>query len=52
MDEVARSYTPVRLLARRLIAAGVNPDRPLGVHRGEVLAMWFPSLTEAARSRV
>ena len=51
-DVVARSYAPVPLLARRLIAAGVNPDRPLEVYRGKVLALWFPTVRAAAKTRI
>ena len=49
---VARSYAPVPLLARRLIAAGVNPDRPLEVYRGKILSLWFPTLRAAAKTRI
>lgn len=52
MDVVAHSYAPVPLLAKRLLDAGVNPDRALAVYQGQVLTLWFPSLAAAAKTRI
>jgi hypothetical protein len=42
-------YSPVTMLARRLIRAGANPDRPLEAYRDDVLALRVRSLAAAAR---
>jgi hypothetical protein len=48
----ARAYAPVLALCRRLIEAGINPDRPLHVYRGDTLALTVRSIGEGARLTV
>jgi len=49
---IARSYAPVLALCRRLIEAGIDPDRPLHVYRGDTLALVVRSIAEGARLAV
>jgi hypothetical protein len=49
---IARSYAPVLALCRRLIEAGIDPDRPLQVYRGDTLALTVRSIAEGARLAV
>src|SRR5215831_17818165 len=49
---IARSYAPVLALCRRLIEAGIDPDRPLHVYRRDTLALVVRSIAEGARLRV
>ena len=48
----ATGHAPVLELCRTLLAAGHDPDRPLHVYRGEVLALAVRSIGEGARLRV
>jgi hypothetical protein len=47
-----RAYAPVLALCRRLIEAGIDPDRPLRVYRGDTLALVVRSIAEGARLTV
>ena len=49
---IARSYAPVLALCRRRIEAGIDPDRPLHVYRGDTLALVVRSIAEGARLAV
>jgi hypothetical protein len=49
---VVRSSSPVLLLCRKLIAAGVDPDRQLQVYRGETVCLVVRSIGEAARLEI
>src|SRR5262249_61635956 len=49
---IARSYAPVLALCRRLIEAGIDPDQPLHVYRGDTLALVVRSIAEGARLAV
>src|SRR5262245_40498545 len=49
---IARSYAPVLALCRRLIEAGIDPDRPLHVYRGDTLTLVVRSIAEGARLAV
>jgi hypothetical protein len=49
---IARSYAPMLALCRRLIEAGIDPDRPLYVYRGDTLALVVRSIAEGARVAV
>ena len=49
---IVRSYAPVLTLCRRLIEAGIDPDRPLRVCRSGTLALVVRSLAEGARLTV
>src|SRR5262245_26748997 len=44
----ARAHAPPLALCRQLIEAGINPDRPLHVYRGETLALIVRSIGEGA----
>jgi hypothetical protein len=46
---VATGNTPVLVLCRELLGAGVNPDSALAVYRKGVLALRVRSIAEAAR---
>jgi hypothetical protein len=48
----ARGHAPVLALCRRLIEAGIDPDRPLHVYRGDTLALAVHSIGEGARLTV
>jgi hypothetical protein len=48
----ARGHAPVLALCRRLIEAGIDPDRPLHVYRGDCLALTVRSIAEGARLTV
>jgi hypothetical protein len=48
----ARAHAPVLALCRRLIEAGIDPDRPLHVYRGDTLALVVRSIAEGARLTV
>src|SRR5262245_22543025 len=48
----ATSNTPVLVLCRRLLAAGLDPDTAVLVYRGAVLALRVRSIGEAARLTV
>jgi hypothetical protein len=48
----ASGQAPVLALCRELIAAGLDPDRPLEIHRGNMLALRVRSIGEAARFAV
>jgi hypothetical protein len=43
------STTPVLTLCAELVAAGINPESPLAVYRGEKLTLTVRSIGEAAR---
>jgi hypothetical protein len=49
---VAKGYAPVLTLCRELIAAGVNPDSAVAVHRNGVLSLQIRSLREGAKLAV
>jgi hypothetical protein len=49
---VATGHAPVLSLCRRLIEAGIDPDRPLRVYRGDTLALTVRSIAEGARLRI
>src|SRR5262245_4816594 len=49
---IARSYAPVLALCRRLIEAGIDPDRPLHGYRGDTVAVVVRSIAEGARLAV
>jgi hypothetical protein len=44
-----RGYAPICQLARKLIRAGIEPDRPLEAYRNGTLALRVTSLAAAAR---
>jgi len=48
MGITARGHVPVLALCRRLIEAGIDPDRPLHVYRGNTLALTVRSIAEGA----
>jgi hypothetical protein len=48
----ARGHAPVLALCRRLIEAGIDPDQPLRVYRGDTLALTVRSIGEGARLTV
>ena len=48
----ARAYAPMLALARLLIEAGHDPNRPLHAYRGDVLALAVRSIGEAARLEI
>ena|SRR5436305_11340895 len=48
----ARGSAPVLAFCRALVAAGHNPQRPLHVYRGDVLALVVGSIGDGARLRV
>jgi hypothetical protein len=47
-DLVTRSTSPVLAMARKLIAAGTDPGRPMWCYRGEVLCLIVASIGTAA----
>jgi len=49
---IATGYSPVLVLCRELLAAGVSPDRALDVYRAGVLALRIRAIGEAARLTV
>ena len=48
----ARGASPVLALCRKLLAAGIDPARPLHAYRGEVLCLLVRSIAEGARLTV
>jgi hypothetical protein len=44
----AHGHAPILMLCRLLLGAGFNPDRPLEVFRGDVLALQVRSIGEGA----
>jgi hypothetical protein len=44
----ARANSPVLALCRLLIAAGIDPDRPLNAYRDDMLALRVRTIGEAA----
>ncbi|HYI26319.1 MAG TPA: hypothetical protein VD863_00555, partial [Bradyrhizobium sp.] len=51
-DITVTSTTPVLLLCRQLLAAGLNPDQAVDVFRGATLALRVRSIGEAARLEI
>jgi hypothetical protein len=49
---VATGHVPILALCRELIAAGLDPDRPLTVYRRGVIALHVRSIAEGARLTV
>jgi hypothetical protein len=49
---VRDSNTPVLTICRKLIEAGVHPDRPLHAYRGKTLCLIVRSIGEAARLEI
>lgn len=47
-----RGSSPVLALCRKLVAAGVDPNRSLHAYRGEVLCLVVRSISEGARLTV
>ena len=47
-----RSSAPILALCRKLIAAGVDPGRPLHAYRGDVLCLRVRSIGECAKLTV
>jgi hypothetical protein len=48
----ARGPTPVLALCRKLVADGVDPNRPLHAYRGDVLCLVVRTIGEGARLTV
>jgi|SRR6476469_3315166 hypothetical protein len=48
----ARGSAPILKLCRKLIQAGVDPNRPLHVYRGDVLAIVVRTIGDGARLTV
>jgi hypothetical protein len=46
---IASGYSPVLVLCRQLLAAGISPDRALDVYRAGLLALRIRGIGEAAR---
>ena len=47
-----RTNAPVLALCRKLVASGIDPQRPLHAYRGEMLCLRVRSLAEAARLKI
>ena len=48
----AINHVPVLALCRQLLAAGINPDPPIHVYRGDTLCLVVRSIGEAAQVAV
>lgn len=48
----AHGQAPVLALCRQLVAADIDPDRPLNAYRGDMLALRVRSIGEGARLTV